>query len=74
MKSPGRNQSAQEEQAYEYIEEPVRTVVGEVFMKRYLKLKVVGSGSYSKCYLVKNADSESTYVVKVIPKKKLEIL
>ena len=74
MKSPGRNQSAQEEQAYEYIEEPVRTVVGEVSMKRYLKLKLVGSGTYSKCYLVKNAHSESTYVVKVIPKKKLEIL
>jgi hypothetical protein len=43
-------------------------------MKRYKKIKVVGEGSYSKCWLVKTENSESTYVVKIIPKKKLELL
>lgn len=44
---------------------------GETRIKRYIKLKLVGSGSYSKCYLVKNMDSDSTYVAKIIPDKKL---
>ena len=47
---------------------------GEVRIKRYVLIQTVGSGSYSKCYLVKNVDSDSTYVAKIIPKKKLEIL
>lgn len=44
---------------------------GEIRIKKYAKIKIVGSGSYSKCYLVKNTDSDSTYVAKIIPKKKL---
>lgn len=43
-------------------------------MKKYIKLKSIGHGSYSKVFLVQNTSSESTYAVKVIPKNKLEIL
>ena len=43
-------------------------------MKKYIKMSVVGQGSYSKCFLVKNTESESTYVVKIIPKHKLQVL
>jgi serine/threonine protein kinase len=43
-------------------------------MKRYRKLKIVGEGSYSKCWLAQTEGSDSIYVVKVIPKKKLELL
>lgn len=57
-----------------YIDEPIKTVDGEIALKRYLIVKQVGSGSYSKCYLVQNQNSDSFYVVKVIPKNKLEIL
>lgn len=69
-----RKNSKAEEKEERFIEEPIRTVDGEVRIKKYLQVKLVGSGSYSKCYLVKNTDSESTYVAKIIPKKKLEIL
>lgn len=64
----------QEDKDIKVIEEPIETVDGVARIKRYVQLRVVGSGSYSKCYLVKNMDSDSTYVAKVIPKKKLEIL
>ena len=40
-----------------YILEPIKTVEGEIRMKKYAKLKVVGQGSYSKCFLVKNTES-----------------
>jgi serine/threonine protein kinase len=46
-------------------------VDGELHMKKYQKLRLVGEGSYSKCYLVKTSNSDSTYVIKIIPKKKL---
>jgi serine/threonine protein kinase len=49
-------------------------VDGQIRIKKYIIIQPVGSGSYSKCYLVKNTDSDSTYVAKVIPKRKLEIL
>ena len=47
---------------------------GETHLKRYKKIKKVGEGSYSKCYLVQTVGSDSFYVVKVIPKTKLEVL
>jgi len=49
-------------------------VNGKKMMKLYRKIKIVGEGSYSKCWLVKTDNSDSTYVVKIIPKKKLELL
>lgn len=72
MESPKLKTSKKgEEKQPKFIEESIQTVDGAVRIKKYAKLKVVGSGSYSKCYLVKNTDSDSTYVAKVIPKKKL---
>lgn len=44
-------------EADNYIVEPIETVDGEIRLKKYIKLKMVGSGSYSKCYLVQNTDS-----------------
>lgn len=38
-----------------YILEPIQTVEGEQRIKKYAKIKVVGQGSYSKCFLVKNS-------------------
>lgn len=35
---------------------------------------MVGEGSYSKCWLAQTEGSDSTYVIKVLPKKKLEML
>jgi serine/threonine protein kinase len=46
-------------------------VDGELHIKKYQKIKLVGEGSYSKCYLVKTLNSDSIYVIKIIPKKKL---
>ena len=55
----------------EWIEEAICAVNGQRMLKRYRKLKVVGEGSYSKCWLVQTDNSDSTYVAKIIPKKKL---
>ncbi len=41
------------EEAVDWIEEPIFTVNGQRMLKRYRKLKIVGEGSYSKCWLVK---------------------
>lgn len=43
-------------------------------VKRYKKIKIVGEGSYSKCWLVRTVNSDSEYVAKIIPKSKLELL
>ena len=43
----------QEEKVSDWIEEPIYTVNGQRMLKRYKKLKLVGEGSYSKCWLVK---------------------
>lgn len=47
---------------------------GETREKKYIKIKPIGHGSYSKCFLVQNSTSDSTYALKIIPKNKLEIL
>jgi len=54
----------------EMIEEPICTVNGETIIKKYRKIKKVGEGSYSQCFLVQTNNSFSTYVAKIIPKKK----
>ena len=54
-----------------YIHEPIKMVDGKVKIKKYIKIKEVGAGSYSKCFLVRNTDSDSTYVAKIVPKTKL---
>ena len=51
-----KSQKRQEEDS-KYIREPIKTVNGQVKIKKYLKIKEVGSGSYSNCYLVRNIDS-----------------
>lgn len=58
----------------EFIQEPICTVNGQQLMKRYRKVKSVGEGSYSKCWLVKTEGSDSVYVAKVMAKGKLELL
>ena len=58
----------------DFIEEPICTVNGQQLMKKYRKIKTVGEGSYSKCWLVKTEGSESVYVAKVMAKGKLELL
>ena len=40
-----------------FINEPVQTVNGEILVKKYLRVKEVGRGAYSRCYLVRNVDS-----------------
>ena len=66
-----RKSTKKEIEENKFILEPVTTVDGKITKKRYEKIKEVGSGSYSRCYLVRNFNSDSIYVVKIIPKRKL---
>lgn len=58
----------------DYICEPVSRVGGESFIKKYKKLKMIGSGTFSRCYLVQSVDSNSLYAAKVIDRGTLDHL
>jgi serine/threonine protein kinase len=56
------------------VQEKVRMVDGGVTYKTYTKVKDIGSGSFSKVWLVEAVGSNKLFALKIITKKQLKIL
>lgn len=58
----------------QYIEEKIKFVDGRTSVKRYEIISRIGEGSFSSCYKVRVANSDSLFAMKIISKNKLEVL
>lgn len=56
------------------VQEKIQMVDGRVTYKTYTKIKDIGSGSFSKVWLVEASGSKKTYALKIITKKQMKIL
>ena len=56
------------------VQEKIHMVDGGVSYKTYTKIKDIGSGSFSKVWLVQASGSNNLYALKIITKKQLKVL
>ena len=56
------------------VQEKIRMVDGGISYKTYTKIKGIGSGSFSKVWLVGVSGSDKTYALKIISKKQMKVL
>ena len=53
------------------VEEKITKVTGEILIRKYTKVRMLGKGGFAKCYEFIEQESQHSSAAKVIPKKTL---